>query len=139
MKLRIFQTVDELDAEFHRVEGCLQRVAESAARGEFTAQDLLVLARRGDAVIGVIEGADDVVQMGFAMEFIRYPRFTALNVIALGGICMATNMDLFWEGIKAFGKASGAQCIEASVSPAMARMLGPYGFEATYQQVRSTL
>lgn len=116
----------------------LEPVIEEAAKGEFTVNDLYELNLKGKAITTLIE-KDGQAVMAMVFEFVHYPQMMVVNIMALGGGYLDESITEFWSGFKGWCKDAGAVAIEASCSPAMTRLLSKYGFEPTYQLVRTAL
>ena len=114
----------QADAQFHLAAPLLQPVVDQAGRGEFTVEDLKRLTSEGRAITMVV-------------EVVMYPSQTAVNIMALGGDRFAEGEAVFGEAFRQWCRKAGATVIEASCSPAMARMLRKFGFDVAYQVVRS--
>lgn len=121
-----------ITAHWAALERLLEPVLD-AARGEFTIEDLENLCRDGRAVAGVMFDPHPVLAMVF--EFKHYPRKTVLNVIAIGGANLAAARS-FWPTFLQWARESGADEVQACVSPAMTRMLREFGMAHTYNVVR---
>lgn len=126
------------DQKFHMAVPLLQPVIDQAARGEFTVDDLARLTREGRAITAVAE-RDGQPLMAMAFEFVHYPQTLAINIMALGGRDLEAVASQFWPTFRAWCRRAGVNVIEASCSPAMARLLAPWGFESAYRVVRAPL
>lgn len=133
----LFLTSQRLITQHWPAVGQMLQPVLAAARGEFTVDDLLDLCRDGRAVAGIAFDEDSAPFMAMVFEFKFYPRRTVVNVIALAGRDLAALASTFWPSFTAWAKESGASEIEASVAPAMGRMLRPLGFTHTYDTVRT--
>lgn len=138
MNLTFLQGADAVAAEFPKVRSLFDRVVSGAAKGEFTTDDIEDMARAGRVHIGVVTDGDEHV-LAFAFEFVFYPRLVVLNILAMGGKRLEAVMAEFWPRFTEWAREAGADSIQASCSPAMARNSAKYGFKATYQVVRSKL
>lgn len=138
MNLTFFQGEREVAAEFPQVREFFERVVHGAAKGEFTADDIEEMAKVKRATLGIVKEDGEPV-LAFAFEFIYYPRMVVLNILAMGGTQLNRVMAEFWQQFMAWARLTGADGIQASCCPAMARILEKHGFEATYQVVRSKL
>lgn len=135
----LFLTTQELlDRWWDRAAQHLERVVREAARGEFTVDDLRQLCAEGRAVAVVVVDGDDVV-LAAVIEFVYYPQITACNVMALGGSRLDEALEAFFVTFKDWLYGMGVTVIEASCSPAMARLLGRAGFSKDYEVVRLKL
>lgn len=134
MRITFMTSAALVEAKFSKAAPLLQPVVERACKGEFTVEDLRQLNLKGNAITALVE--DRSPQLAMVFEFIHYPQMTAVNIIALGGPGLKDSAIAFWDTFKAWCKEAGASCIEASCSPALARLLKRYGFEDTYRQVR---
>ncbi|MBC2768559.1 hypothetical protein [Pusillimonas minor] len=135
MKATFIRSAEEIEAEWPHLEKLFSQVAETAAHGEFDANDLRQLAIDGRLTLGFCSD----YSMAIAFEFRHYPKFVAVNVVALAGHGLSAVAGQFFDAFKAFCRSAGADCIEASCSGAMARLLRTYGFIEIYKQVRSDL
>lgn len=141
MKITFLQGPDAVTAQFHGVRHLFERVTGGAAHGEFTVQDLERLAMGGQMIIGVVTDEEAPI-LAVALEFIPYPQYLVLNIAALAGSPGRSMRDVLLEyrpALQEFARSAGAAYIQASCSPAMARMLSRFGFDETYRTVRSKL
>lgn len=123
------------DAEFELAAPLLQRVVDTAVKGEFTVDDLRRMARAGSVLIGLALHGDEV-RMAAAIELVRYPSLTAVNVMALAGSGLLEVAERFFDELKAFARACGADRIEACAGSDMARVLQRrLGFSSLYEKV----
>ena len=79
------------------------------------------------------------VALALVLEIIAYPQFKAMNITALGGRELGSLRTKYWKHICSWAYMNGVRTLQASASPAMARMLKPYGFEPVYQTLRMSL
>ena len=135
MQALFLNTPELIDQHWPDVARLIQPVVDHAARGEFAVDDLGRLVKHERAFAGVAIGTDGPV-MGMVFEFIKYPKKTFINVIALGGQDLSTVTITFWPQFIEWAKQSGASGIEASTSPAMTRVLKGLGLIHTYDLVR---
>ena len=136
----IFMTTHALvDAHFSQAAPLLQPVVDQAARGEFTVDDIERLTREGRAITALVSDDEGAPLLAMAFEFVSYPRQVAVNIMALGGERLQEAAENFWGTFRQWCKSAGAEVLEASCSPAMARMLRQHGFDSAYQVVRSEL
>jgi len=138
MKLIILHGADQITAQFSEVRALFERCVNRAVMGEFDADDLLLLAQEGRMFIGIVRDGDEPL-MAFAFEFLEYPRLVALNIAAMAGRRVDEAMRELWPTFRQFARLAGADCIQASCGPGMARMLGSHGFGEVYQVMRSEL
>jgi len=138
MQALFLRSPEEITAQFPQVRHLFDRVARKAAHGEFTAADIERLATEGKLIVGVAMQAQQPV-LAIALEFIHYPQFTVLNVVALAGTQLPVVMRQFWPQLRTYASEAGASYVQASCSEGMARLLAKYGFEQTYRTIRSKL
>jgi len=138
MQAMILQGVEQVTAHSPQVRSLFDRCVKRAVRGEFSSEDLLRLTQEGRMHIGIVSDGENPV-MAVAFEFVHYPQLTVLNIAALAGSRMGKIMREFWPTFQRFARLAGADCIQASCAPGMARMLGRYGFGEVYQVMRSEL
>jgi hypothetical protein len=139
IQITFLATPEQVAAQWPRIEHLIERCVSEAVKGEFTAADIYERALRGDALPFYGSDGDEVTIAG-ALEIVRYPRKTALSVMAMAGSRLAESAaDAFGE-ITKFGRGIGADFIEASAPPAVARLLRmTLGFEPQYQVLRINL
>lgn len=138
MKICFLKNSIELDQYFTYLAPLFERVARKAAYGEFNVEDIYRLAQQGHITIAMIEN-EKGVQLAIAFEFIFYPRWTAVNILALAGQGLAEAFIRFGACFKAWCREAGAEKIQASCRPAMARLLRQYGFTSSYQTMHCAL
>jgi hypothetical protein len=97
--------------------------------------DIERLALAGKVVVCIVEDVEGVRVAG-AIEFKHYPQMLALNIMALAGRDFVDIAADMLAPLCAVARTAGASAIEASCSPAMARLLAAYGFADTYRVVR---
>jgi hypothetical protein len=110
--------------------------------GEMTTEDLYSRALKGEVFI-IVAKCDEPevpdVKLVIITELVTYPRFTAMNVVALGGKDLRNLIKLFWKDVCGWARVCGVRKIECSVHPAMERILSSVGFERHYVQMRQDL
>jgi hypothetical protein len=123
----------------------LDRCVKGALHGEYTTQDLYDMVSGAKAVLFVVTndptGAreDTDVSLAWVVEPVLYPKLNAINILALGGRDFSEVQRQHWDDFKGWAYMNGARAIEASVSPAMARILKRWGYKPVYQAVRVSL
>ncbi len=126
------------DEQFDMAAPLLQKVVD-VGRGEYTVEDLRGMAKAGAVLIGVAFRDGDPV-MAAALQFVHYPRYTTLNIMALGGAGLADVSQKFFDEVKEFARSNGAKHIEASCRRSMARLLRVFhGFNPVYERMRVAL
>ena len=131
-----------LDAYWVQTEAVLRPVVEEAMHGEMTTQDIYDRIISGQMYCIVIQdGSGELpkVALAIVMEIVVYPRLTALNITALGGRQLNLLKSRFWGHLCSWAYMNGVRCIQAMVSPAMARVISRYGFEPVYTVMRLPL
>ena len=129
---------DLLAQHFYKAAPLLQPVIDQAGRGEFTVEDIRRLTKQGRAITAIAEEGG-VTVMAMAFEFVNYPQYVAVNIMALGGEGVEAVSKEFLETFKAWCRSAGAHVIEASCSDAMARLLSRHEFKSVYRVVRAQL
>ena len=110
--------------------------------GEMTLDDIYNRIKAGQMYCLVFkndEGELPDVVLAMVLELIIYPRLTVLNITAIGGRELSLMRDKFWKHICSWAYMNGVRHIQASVTPAMARMLKSYGFKPIHQTLRMNL
>jgi hypothetical protein len=121
-----------------QIRPLLDRCVKKAMHGELEVDDIKALALAGRLVIMVF--TDSVtVHLAIAIEPVDYPRLPGINIIAMGGTNFGLIQNKYWTYFKGWAMMNGAKMIEASVSPAMARILRKYGYVEEYTHVRCRL
>ena len=138
----LLSSVDLLDTYWLQTAVVLQPVVEKAMNGEMTLDDIYdgIKAGRIYCVIAKRDvGEIPEVAIAIAMQIVIYPQFSVLDIIALGGRQLNLFKSKFWQHLCSWAFMNGIRTMEASVSPAMARILKGYGFEQVYVTVRKPL
>lgn len=138
MDITFITNGEQVARKFDIAAPLLEPVVRDAAKGEFSVFDLFELTKDGKAITALIE-KDGQGMMALVFEFVHYPQMLAVNIMALGGKDLDESMMEFFEKFKTYCREAGAVAIEASCSPGMTRLLSKYGFEPTYQLVRTAL
>jgi hypothetical protein len=138
----LLATVELLDMYWLALLPALQRVVDEAMRGEMTTNDIYTAIKAG-RMYGIIAKNDDGEEPEVALvvisEIVAYPQYTVLNIVALGGRELDLFKSKFWEHMCSWAFMNGVRTMQASVSPAMARILKGFGFESVYVTVRKSL
>lgn len=119
-----------------------ERCVQEAMHGELEVDDIKDQALAGKIVIMVFTDnvfALGTVHLAVAIEPVAYPRMPGINIVAMGGTHFGLIQKRYWTYFKGWAMMNGAKMIEASVSPAMARVLRKYGYAAEYTHVRCRL
>lgn len=121
------------------------KVVERNGITDFTADDIIEMARNGSCVLLAVVNdrtglnPDREVFLSFALEVVTYPQKSGINILAIGGSDVGEYHAKFWEQFKGWAFMNGAKFIEASVGPAMQRMLKKWNFKYQRTLVRLDL
>ena len=77
-------------------------VYRKAMHGEMLVEDLYTRALKGEVFVIVAKNDDTevpTVKLVIVMELVYYPRFTAMNVVALGGKDLKNMIQMFWKDV----------------------------------------
>ena len=110
--------------------------------GELDVDDIYSRALKGQMfVIAVKNDSTELpdVKLALALELVYYPKYTAMNVVALGGKDLRNMIDMFWKHVCGWAKICGIKKMECSVNPAMQKILETVGFKQQYVQLRQDL
>ena len=110
--------------------------------GELTVEDIYTRALQGQMYVLVAkndEGELPEVKLVLVMELVYYPRYTTMNVVAMGGKDLRHLIKQFWPDVCGWARICGVKKIECSVAPAMERILLSTGFERKYIQLQQDL
>lgn len=133
-----------VDRFWPQIHCCLAPCVERALHGEYTMEALYQMVMQSRVALFVVtndplgQRADTDVSLAFVVEPVLYPNLNAVNILALGGRDLA-NHKKFWGYFKGWAYMNGARTIEASVGPAMMRILTQWGFEPVYTVARCSL
>lgn len=106
--------------------------------GEITVDQLRVLIVRGEAHLFVAHRNDQLVG-ACAVELVRYPNFTAANVIAIGGRRLMADARMFSE-LRAELRRLGASKVQGWCPDSVARLWRErLGMRAAYTLMRGEL
>jgi len=116
---------------------------DDAMHGEMTLDDIYDGIKAGQMYCLVFKndkGELPDVALAMILELIEYPQFTVMNIAAIGGRELERLLkNRFWKHICSWAYMNGIRQMQASVSPAMARIIKSYGFKPTYQTLRMNL
>lgn len=138
----LLSTVEMLDTYWPQTSMVLQRCVDDAMHGEMTMQDIYEGVKAGRMYALVAKNDDGElpdVALALILETQAYPQFTVLNIAALGGRELDLLKSRFWKHVCSWAFMNGVRTMQASVSPAMARILKRYGFNKIYETVRLDL
>ena len=132
-------TFPALDEYWPVVTPLLERCVDEAMQGEMTVDDMYAAIKAGKFILMVMHdtsGEAPDVALAMVVEVTAYPQYPVLNIIALGGRQVDFFQSRFWSYLQGWAMICGITVIQASVSPAMARILSRYGFVQTYTTMR---
>lgn len=138
-------TPEHIETFWPKIRPLFERCVSKAMHGEMHVDDIKHMALNRQITLMVF--TDDpaasnpagTVHLAVAVEPVAYPRLPGINILAMGGSNFGLVQTKYWEYFKGWAKLNGAQMIEASVSPAMERILRRYGYIKTYSHVRCKL
>ena len=139
---QLLSTKELIDKYWGPCVPLLDQCIKRAMHGEMLVEDLYTRALKGEVFIIVAKNDDTetpTVKLVIVLELVTYPRFTAMNVVALGGKDLKNLIQMYWKDVCSWAKVCGVKKIECSVHPAMERVLTSEGFERTYVQLRQDL
>ena len=138
----LLSTVELLDAYWPQCSELLEPVVQEAMDGELTVADMYQ-GIRGGRMYGLV-AKDDTnelpdVALVLILEVVSYPQKSFLNITAIGGQQLDMLQSKFWKHVCSWAYMNGLRGMQAMVSPAMARIIGKYGFKDTYRVMRMPL
>lgn len=139
---QFLSTVELLDTYWPQAAQVLERCVDDAMHGEMSLNDIYEGVKAGRLICLVAkndEGELPEVALALVMETLAYPQFTVLNIVALGGRELELLKSKFWKHVCSWAFMCGVRHLQASVSPAMARILKRYGFNQVYATLRMGL
>jgi hypothetical protein len=139
---QLLSTKELIDKYWGACVPLLDQCIKRAMHGEMLVEDLYTRALKGEVFVIVAKNDDmetPTVKLVIVLELVTYPRFTAMNVVALGGKDLKNLIQMYWKDVCSWAKVCGVKKIECSVHPAMERILTAEGFERTYVQLRQDL
>ena len=138
----LVSTVEQLDTYWPQMAYWLEPCVEKAMHGEMVLGDIYnaIKTNRMHAIIAKCDthGSHDVALV-LVLEPLVYPKLSAINIVALGGRKLDLLKSKFWEHVCSWAFMNGARSLQASVSPAMARIIQRYGFTPVYTTMRLNL
>ena len=138
----LLSTQELFDKYWAQCVPLFERVVDEAMHGELTVDDMYTRALAGQMYIIVAKNDETEVpdvRLAMALELVYYPRYTAMNVVAIGGKDLRPMIRRFWKYVCGWAYICGVRKMECSVAPAMEKILEAVGFERHYVQMRQDL
>lgn len=138
----IISSVELLDAYWLQIEELLAPVVDDAMHGEMDLDDIYQGVKTGQMYCIVFKDDSSElpdVALAMVLDLVVHPKKTILNVTAIGGRQLDVFQSRFWKDIRGWAYMNGVREMQAMVSPAMARIIGKYGFEQVYHVMRLPL
>jgi len=136
-------SVNILDIYWGQTCEVLGPCIDNAIHGEMTLDDIYDGIKAGRMYCLVFkndEGELPDVALAMILELVVYPQYTVMNIAAIGGRELERLLkNKFWKHICSWAYMNGVRQMQASVSPAMARIIKSYGFKPVYQTLRMNL
>lgn len=138
-------STEMLEAFWPTIEPLLQASIDRYGAKEMSIYDLASLVRDGKIQLIVVTNDQTglapymKVELVLAVEVVLYPQLPALNIVAIGGRNLKRHKKRFWDMFKGWAYMNGARAIEASVGPAMQRVIQKWDFEPAYVLMRCRL
>ena len=139
---QLLSTKELIDKYWGQCTPLLEKCIDRQMHGEMNIEDIYTRALKGEMfIIAIKDDTSEVpdVKLVLVLELVYYPRFTAMNVVALGGRDLKNMISEFWAHICGWAKVCGVTKIECSVPLAMERILKNVGFKQNYIQMRQEL
>ncbi len=131
-----FLEPDEATAIWNDIAPLFSRVVERIDSGEFTLDDLYLMAASGEIVIGVARKNGEVTIV-LAFQPVQYPQAKSVNVLAIAGKNLDQFIEAFLPTFQEFCRDEyDADWIECVASGGAVRMYTRRGFRAVYQHLR---
>lgn len=131
-------TVALLDEHWSEVAALFEPLFVDDMYGEMTIGDMYQ-AIVGGRMYCLVFKSETNITLALVMELVVYPRKTIMNIVAVGGSQLDLMESRFWKHICSWAYMNGVREMQAMVSPAMARIIGKYGFAHVYNVVRLPL
>ena len=139
---QLLSSKELLDRYWGQCVPLFEKCIEKQMDGELDEDDIYSRALKGQMfVIAVKNDSTELpdVKLALALELVYYPKYTAMNVVALGGKDLRNMIDMFWKHVCGWAKICGIKKMECSVNPAMQKILETVGFKQQYVQLRQDL
>lgn len=139
---QLLSSKELLDRYWGQCVPLFEKCIEKQMDGELDVDDIYSRALKGQMfVIAVKNDSTELpdVKLALALELVYYPKYTAMNVVALGGKDLRNMIDMFWKHVCGWAKICGIKKMECSVNPAMQKILETVGFKQQYVQLRQDL
>tara|TARA_S200000501_G_C20621882_1_gene654988 strand:- start:68 stop:550 length:483 start_codon:yes stop_codon:yes gene_type:complete len=136
---QLLSTKEQIDKYWDKCVPLLQKCIDRMD-GELLVEDIYAQAMAGKAFIIIVKNDyEDHVKLALVLELVYYPRYTAMNVLALGGEDLKNMIHMFWKHVCSWAMINGVRKMECTVSPAMERILKSVGFKQQYIKMRQDL
>ena len=115
---QLLSTKELIDKYWGPCVPLLDQCIKRAMHGEMLVEDLYTRALKGEVFIIVAKNDDTetpTVKLVIVLELVTYPRFTAMNVVALGGKDLKNLIQMYWKDVCSWAKVCGVKKIECSV------------------------
>lgn len=143
----MLSTVEILDAYWGYAEPYIQASFDSNDNNEIDTPMVYDYIKAGKmfafVATKVTADSDEVdVPMVIVFDVAQYPKYSAMNIVALGGSRLADCFETFWDHLMGWCYVNGASAVECFVSPAMERMVtrisatSKYKLEPKYRFMR---
>lgn len=139
---QLLSTKELVDKYWAQCVPLLEKCINKQMHGEMVVEDIYTRALKGQMyIIAVKDDTPEVpdVKLVLVLELVYYPRFTSMNVVALGGKDLKNMINSFWEHVCGWARICGVTKMECLVSPAMERILNNIGFKQKYIHMRQEL
>lgn len=139
---QLLSTKELIDKYWAQCVPLLEKCINKQMHGEMVVEDIYTRALKGQMyIIAVKNDTPEVpdVKLVLVLELVYYPRFTSMNVVALGGKDLKNMINSFWEHVCGWARICGVTKMECLVSPAMERILNNIGFKQKYIHMRQEL
>lgn len=139
---QLLSTKELIDRYWGQCVPLFQKCIDRQMDGELDIEDIYSKALKGEMfIIAVKNDSTEIpdVKLALALELVYYPKYTAMNVVALGGKDLKNMINMFWKHVCGWARICGIKKMECSVHPAMQRVLENVGFKQQYVQLRQNL
>ena len=139
---QLLSSKELLDRYWGQCVPLFEKCIEKQMDGELDVDDIYSRALKGQMFVFAVKNDSTElpdVKLALALELVYYPKYTAMNVVALGGKDLRNMIDMFWKHVCGWAKICGIKKMECSVNPAMQKILETVGFKQQYVQLRQDL
>ena len=106
---QLLSTKELIDRYWGQCVPLFQKCIDKQMDGELDIEDIYSKALKGEMfIIAVKNDSTEIpdVKLALALELVYYPKYTAMNVVALGGKDLKNMINMFWKHVCGWARGS---------------------------------